>query len=361
MDADRRRRAVTFIPGRAGSARLETLPAPDVGEGALVVAIDAIGVCGTDRELLAGSYGEAPPGRERLVIGHESLGRVLEAPAGSGFSVGDAVAGIVRRPDPVPCAHCAIGEWDLCENDRYTECGIKGRDGYGAEIVRIEPEFAVRVDPALGVAGVLTEPASVVAKAWEEIERFAARSSASTIRDVWVTGAGPIGLLAAMMGVQRGCAVAVYDRAESGPKPTLVRELGARYATEHSPPPAGEAFDVVIECTGASPVILEAIRRLRPNGILCLTGVSRAGTRIGVDAGAINREMVLENTVVFGSVNARRAHYAAGAGALAAADRHWLNRLVTRRVSLETWQDAFAPRADDVKVVLDFSARHGAH
>lgn len=361
MDADRRRRAVTFVPGIAGSARLETLPAPEAHEGALVVAVDAIGVCGTDRELLAGDYGEAPPGRERLVIGHESLGHVLEAPDGSGFAPGDAVAGIVRRPDPVPCAHCAIGEWDLCENGRYTERGIKARDGYGAEIVRIEPEFAVRVDPALGIAGVLTEPASVVAKAWAEIERFAARSSASTIRDVWVTGAGPIGLLAAMMGAQRGCEVAVYDRAESGPKPELVRELGARYATARTPPPASATVDVVIECTGASSVILEAIRRLRPNGILCLTGVSRAGTKTGVDAGAINREMVLENAVVFGSVNARRAHYAAGAAALAAADRHWLNRLVTRRVALDAWQDAFAPHPDDVKVVLDFATRHGAH
>lgn len=362
MDAvDRPRRAVTFVPGLARSARLETVPAADPREGALVVEIDAIGICGTDRELLAGAYGEAPPGRQRLIIGHESLGRVLEAPVDCGFAAGCAVVGIVRRPDPLPCAHCAIGEWDLCENGTYTERGIKGRHGYAAEIVRIEPEFAVRVDAALGIAGVLTEPASIVAKAWAEIERFAARSAASTIRDVWITGAGPIGLLAALMGVQRRCAVTVYDRAESGPKPELVRELGAGYATERSPPPPSALFDVVIECTGASTVILEAIRRLRPNGILCLTGVSRAGTKIGVDAGAINREMVLENTVVFGSVNARRAHYAAGAGALAAADRHWLNRLVTRRVPLESWQDAFETGMDDVKVVLDFTARHGAH
>lgn len=363
MDAaERRRRAITFEPGLAGSARLETIAAPARAEGALVVAIDAIGICGTDRELLAGAYGEAPPGRERLVIGHESLGHVLEAPAGSGFAPGDPVAGIVRRPDPVPCAHCAIGEWDLCENGAYTERGIKARDGYAAEVVRIEPDFAVRVDAALGIAGVLTEPASVVAKAWAEIERLAARSAASTIHDVWVTGAGPIGLLAALMGVQRGCEVAVYDRAEDGPKPALVRDLGARYGTPRSPPAADAAFDVVIECTGAAPVIVEAIKRLRPNGILCLTGVSRTGTKVGVDAGAINREMVLENAVVFGSVNARRAHYAAGAGALAAADRLWLHRLVTRRVGLDAWRDAFAPRADDVKVVLDFAAgRHGTH
>ncbi|HEY6940119.1 alcohol dehydrogenase catalytic domain-containing protein [Dokdonella sp.] len=359
---ERRRRAVTFVPGVARSARLEVVAPPDPAEGALVVAIDAIGVCGTDRELLAGAYGTAPAGRERLIIGHESLGHVLEAPADSGFAPGDAVAGIVRRPDPVPCAHCAIGEWDLCENGAYTERGIKGRDGYAAQIVRIEPDFAVRVDAALGVAGVLTEPASVVAKAWAEIERLAARSAASTIRDVWVTGAGPIGLLAALMGVQRGCDVAVYDRAEGGPKPALARDLGARYATPASPPAADAAFDVVIECTGAASVIVEAIKRLRPNGILCLTGVSRTGTKIGVDAGAINREMVLENAVVFGSVNARRTHYAAGASALAAADRHWLHRLVTRRVGLDAWRDAFEPQPDDVKVVLDFvDARHGAH
>ena len=123
-----------------------------------------MGVCGTDVEIATGLYGWAPPGRDRLILGHESLGRVID-PGPSGFAVGDHVVGIVRRPDPVPCPHCAVGEWDMCTNGRYTERGIKEVDGFMADRWRIEPEYAVKVDSGLGVLGVLLEPATVVAKA----------------------------------------------------------------------------------------------------------------------------------------------------------------------------------------------------
>jgi threonine dehydrogenase-like Zn-dependent dehydrogenase len=355
VPAHAKRRAITVQPNRVNSARLDRVGPADEHEGALLVAIKAIGICGTDREILSGKYGTAPNGHERLIIGHESLGRIIEAPRDSGFAAGDLVAGIVRRPDPVPCAHCAIGEWDLCSNGRYTERGIKERDGYAADIVRLEPEFAVRVDAALGIAGVLTEPASVVAKAWSEIECFASRSRATVKRSVLVTGAGPIGLLAAMMGVQRGLVVTIYDRAEGGLKPALTRDLGADYRSPSVRPLDNDTFDVILECTGASPVIMDMVNRLRPDGILCLTGVSSGGHTIDIDLGGLNREMVLENTLVFGSVNARRAHYDAGAAALARADRAWLERLISRRVRLEDWQRAFERESEDVKVVLEFA------
>ena len=109
-----------------------------------------MGICGTDIEICTGAYGWAPPGQERLVLGHESLGRVLEAPAGAPVAAGDLVVGIVRRPDPVPCANCAVGEWDFCRNGQYTERGIKERNGYCSERYRIEPDFVVKIDPALG-------------------------------------------------------------------------------------------------------------------------------------------------------------------------------------------------------------------
>ena len=113
-------KALTIRPGNAGSARLDDVAEPDPAEGAVLVEAVAVGICGTDRELVVGDYGEAPPGEDRLVLGHESLGRVLEAPPGSGLDRGDLVAGIVRRPDPVPCPACAAGEWDMCRNGRYT-------------------------------------------------------------------------------------------------------------------------------------------------------------------------------------------------------------------------------------------------
>src|SRR5689334_23689772 len=169
-------RALTVAPGIANSAGIEDVPDPPVSDGAVLVRALALGVCGTDREIVAGLYGWAPPGRKRLVIGHESLGTVEDAPVNSGFKRGDLVVGIVRRPDPVPCPSCAAGEWDMCRNGRNTERGIKERNGYGSEQFRIEPDFAIKLDPELGFLGVLLEPTSVVAKAWDHIERIGART-----------------------------------------------------------------------------------------------------------------------------------------------------------------------------------------
>lgn len=313
-----------------------------------------MGVCGTDVEIVEGLYGSAPAGHERLILGHESLGEVIEAPPGSGFAVGDRVVGIVRRPDPVPCRSCSVGEWDMCRNGLYTERGIKDLDGFGCERFGLEPEYAVRVDASLGLCGVLLEPASVLAKAWEHIERIGGRTRVWEPRTVLITGAGPVGLLAALFGVQRGLEVHVFDQVELGAKPDLVRELGASYHTgslaELSIRP-----DIVVECTGASSVVSDALGRTGPGGIVCLTGISTGGRNVDLDLGLLNRTIVLENDAVFGSVNANRRHYEAAAQALAQADRGWLGRLITRRLPLQRWSEALQRRHHDVKVVIDFT------
>src|SRR5580658_3045180 len=189
-------KALTVIPLQAGSAELSDIDDPPETDGPVLVETLAVGICGTDIEILSGAYGWAPPGRERLVLGHESLGRVLDAPAGAPVTKGDLVVGIVRRPDPVPCINCAVGEWDFCRNGQYTERGIKEHDGYCSERYRITPEFVVKVDPALGLHAVLLEPTTVVAKAWEQVDRIGGRARWEPHRVV-ITGAGPVGLLAA--------------------------------------------------------------------------------------------------------------------------------------------------------------------
>src|SRR5436853_2964292 len=170
-------RALTVRPGQADSARVGEVPEPPPADGPVLVRTLAVGVCGTDLEIVSGAYGWPPPGRDRLILGHESLGQVIEAPSDSGLKPGDLVVGIVRRPDPVPCPNCAAGEWDMCRNGRYTERGIKELDGYCSERYRIEPRFAVKVAPHLGHLGVLLEPASVLAKAWEHVERIGRRAA----------------------------------------------------------------------------------------------------------------------------------------------------------------------------------------
>jgi threonine dehydrogenase-like Zn-dependent dehydrogenase len=346
-------RALTVQPGKSNSIRLEDVSAPPQSDGTVLVRALALGICGTDREIIAGHYGWTPVGQERLIIGHESLGRVEDAPAGCGIKPGDLVAGIVRRPDPVPCPACAAGEWDMCRNGRYTERGIKQRNGYGSEHFRVEPDFLIAIDPSLDALGVLLEPASVVAKAWEQVMRIGARGAAWQPQVALITGAGPVGLLAALIGAQRGLEMHVLDRMREGVKPDLVRALGATY---HSGDLGALKPDVVIECTGAGSVVLDVIGRTAPDGIVCLAGVSSGGHKINFDVGDLNRDIVLENHVVFGSVNANRRHYHAAAEALAEADKTWLGRLITRRVPLSRWHEAFEQRSGDIKVVVDFSA-----
>jgi threonine dehydrogenase-like Zn-dependent dehydrogenase len=340
---------------QAGQACVRDVPEPADDPALLQVQAIANGVCGTDREIISGGHGAPPSGQDYLVLGHESLGRVTRAPKDSGFSEGDLVCGIVRRPDPVPCGACAHGEPDMCRNGEYTERGIKGLDGYASERWTIEPEYAVKVSADLGLTGVLVEPASVLAKAWEHIEHIGSRSWFEP-KNVLVTGAGPIGLLAAMLGVQRGLETHVLDRATDGPKPAAVTALGAIY---HSGPPADVAQavnpEIVIECTGAGPVLAEVIRHNATAAIVCLEGVSTpAGRVVEIDPEELNRHLVLENDVVFGTVNAARRHYTAAVDALAAADHAWLASLLTRCLPLDRYADVLKKESGDIKVVLTF-------
>ena len=345
-------KAVTVVPGTAGSARLEEVPEPDPALGSVLVEALAAGICGTDAEIASGSYGWAPPGRDRLILGHESLGRVVD-PGPSGFAVGDHVVGIVRRPDPAPCPNCAVGEWDMCSNGRYTERGIKQVDGFMAERWRIEPDYAVRVDKSLGTLGVLLEPTTVVAKAWEHIAAIGRRTFWDPSA-VLVLGAGPIGLLAALIGVQHGADVHVVDRVTSGPKPALVRQLGATYHTG-AIADLGVEPDIVVECTGVASLIRQALETISPGGIICLTGVGAPVTPDRVSATALATDVVLKNIAAFGSVNANRRHYYHAAKVLAAADPSWLEQLITRRVSPAGAQQALQRAPDDIKAVMEFA------
>jgi threonine dehydrogenase-like Zn-dependent dehydrogenase len=343
---------VSVVPGSPETAAVEERPDPPEGDGAVLVDGLLMGVCGTDVEIAEDGFGRPPDGADRLVLGHESLGRVRSAPAGSGFAAGDLVAGVVRRPDG--CAACARDEWDMCLDGGYVERGILKADGYGATAWRADPRFLVNLDPDLGDLGVLLEPASVLAKAWEQIDRIGSRSYWQP-RTALVTGAGPIGLFAALLGVQRGLAVTVVDLAPEGLKADLVRELGATYSSKKVSE-LGLRPDVIVECTGVGELVYECLEHTGPNAVVCLAGIS-AG-RSSVDAGhaALSKQLVLANEVVFGTVNAAKRHYGQAAEALAKADRGWLGRLITRRVPLASWPEALDRRPDDVKIVIDLSA-----
>ena len=345
-------KAITVEPKTPGSAQYDDMPEPNAREGSVLVEAVAVGVCGTDAEIVAGKYGWAPPGQTRLVLGHESLGRVIDPGESSSFKKGDLVVGIVRRPDPVPCPNCAVGEWDMCRNGQYTERGIKEIHGFMSERWRSEPEFLIKVDPSLGLLGVLLEPMTVITKALEQIFIIGRRSYWEP-KTMVVTGAGPIGLLAALRLVANGFDVHVIDRVESGPKPQLVRDMGATYHT-------GSLFDLpfdpdaIVECTGVGSLVSDSIQKVGSGGIVCLTGVG-AGGAATKGVGDVAASAVLKNVAIVGSVNANKRHWYKAGQNLAASDPAWLSRLITRRERPEDFQQALERQPDDVKVIIQFS------
>ncbi|WP_190816155.1 glucose 1-dehydrogenase [Saccharopolyspora pogona] len=346
-------KAATVVPGRPELSAVTELPDPVPQPGELLVQGLLVGFCGIDRDVTEGAHDLLPPGQDRMVLFHESVGRVVHAPAVSGFQEGDYVVGVVRRPDPQPCEACTAGQWDFCLNGEHTERGIKGLDGFGAQQWTVEPQFAIKVTTALGELGVLTEPASVVAKAWEQADLIGRRAYFAP-RHALVTSAGPVGLLGALLGAQRGLNMHVYDHVTAGPKPDLVRALGATYHA--SLDDLGCEPDVVIEATGSGKVLFEVLRHTARNAITVLTGITGHHRTVPAPAEAINNELMLDNDVVVVSVSANLRHYNQAVQALAGADRNWLESLVSRRIPLSEWTDVFEPGPDEVKGVVDLQA-----
>ena len=355
-------RAVVVTPRKRGSGRLLKVADPQAQPGEVLVRVQEVGLDGTDAEILEGQYGEAPPVDDYLIIGHESLGQVEEIADGAGgLSSGDWVVAIVRRPDPVPCRNCAVGEWDMCLNGQYVERGIKGRHGFLAELYAEAPPFLVRVPEELAKVGVLLEPLSIVEKAVEQIGRIQERLVWQAERAV-VLGAGPIGLLVGTLLRLKGLDVHFYDVTEGGIKREVAEAMGAHYiwAKEgklgHELAASIGTVDIIVEATGYSPLAFDAMDMIGPNGILCLTGVSGGTRTLRISADHLNLEMVLQNKVVFGTVNANRRHFETGIVHLKEIEGRWpglLARLITRRVPMTGFMEALERSPGAVKSVVE--------
>lgn len=359
-------KAFAITPGSPGSGRISDVPEPVRRDTQALVEVIAVGVDGTDSELLAGSYGEAPHGADYLITGHESLGRVAVAPHGP-LREGQLVVAIVRRPDPVPCLNCAAGEWDMCLNGRYTERGIKGAHGFLAQRYVEEPEYLVPLAETLLDVGVLLEPLSIVEKAIEQIDRIQSRLLWAPRRAL-VLGAGTIGAFAVLLLRLRGLEVMLYSRGDGGRGRELAEQAGATFCSadstrlDHAFAAQAGAIDIVIEGSGYSPLAFEAIDIVGPNGIVCLTGVSAGSRTLTIDAAHLNLEMVLNNRLVFGTVNANRRHFEHGVAHLSAIAGHWpglLEGMITRRVPLRQFDQSALKHREDLKVVVDVAPGAG--
>jgi threonine dehydrogenase-like Zn-dependent dehydrogenase len=350
--------ALITTPGVPGSARVEHVAAGAVPADGVRVRTLEVGVCGTDREIVAGEFGAAPPGEKDLVLGHELLGAVIED--GAGFAAGDLVTATVRRSCG-RCRACAAGSPDACDTGEYTERGITALHGFASEVVVERPEHLVAVPPTLGRLGVLAEPASVSARGIRHAMAIGARQVWTPQRAL-VIGAGAIGMLATYQLRLAGLAVWTAARGdERSDKAGLVAASGAQYVSTRATPLADlrEAvggFDLVVEASGDAEVMLGVLGLLRRNGVGCLLGLDAHRRSIALDSTVIGVDAVLENRVLFGSVNAHGADSRAAVEQLDAMRRRWpeaLEAVIGLRVAPDRFQEAFAFRG--VKATLQFA------
>jgi len=153
-------RALTVTPGVKNSIKLDQIDTPNPTSSQALLRVQEIGICGTDLDINQGFYGEAPPGSNYLVTGHESLARVESILSNAyGISKGDLVVPTVRRPDS--CMNCLNGESDMCLTGNYREHGIKRLHGFGSDFAVSDVGFLVKVPSKLADVAVLLEPMSV--------------------------------------------------------------------------------------------------------------------------------------------------------------------------------------------------------
>jgi len=345
-------KAIAVIPGKAGSLHLRELPKPSIsnipnGRGVLVKILQ-VGVDGTDKEINAAEYGQAPPGDDFLIIGHESFGRVdAVGPNVTELAPGDYVAATVRRPGS--SVYDRIGTYDMTTDDTYFERGINLRHGFLTEYIVDDPEYLVRVPEGLKHVGVLMEPTSVAEKGIVQAYEIQRRLRVWQPRRAAVLGTGPLGLIATVLLRLRGLEVVALGRTRPPYlNARLIEEIGARYvSTQDLPLTQASAqygpFDLILEGTGFSPLVFEAMEVLAKNGVLVMLSVTGGDRKVEIPADKINLGFVLGNKVAVGSVNANREYFELGAKDLSQAELEypgWLSNLLTHPVNaLENYKE----------------------
>jgi len=360
-------KALAVFPS-SREVRLIDQPEPAIaGPTEVKLRILEAGICGTDREITSFHYGTPPVNSPYLVIGHEALGEVVDVGSGvTGLARGDLAVLTVRRPCPHDrCGPCRKGRQDFCITGDYTERGIKGAHGYMSEFVVDDQRYMVKVPKELREVAVLLEPLTVGEKAAEQARVLVQRLPGDLKNDpsqlnAVVLGAGPIGLLGAMKLVDGKFNTWVYslDKADS-PNVRIVTAIGARFISSADHPPADLAkrvgnISLVYEATGAAKLSFDVLSVLGVNGVFIFTGVPGVRAPIGIDAERIMRNLVLNNQVLCGTVNAGRASFEEGVQDLESFMRRFpaaVRALITDRVSLDEARDAVLSRGGIKSVI----------
>lgn len=345
---------------------LEKVPDPAPGPDEVKVRVLECGLCGTDREIVAGRYGSPPPGRKDLVLGHENFGEVVEVGRSvQGLRVGDEVVATVRRGCGI-CRFCRTQRSDFCETGLFTERGIKGRDGYLAEFYVDRPEYLVRVPRPHRLSAVLLEPLSVAEKAVQQAKRVLDRTElnpgcdAGRPRKALVVGTGAMGMLSALVLAAEGFEVMAMDpRGEKTSATGVLSAIGARYRDGSAGLSVlgSERFDLVLEAAGSATLDFELTTLLAPNGCLLLLGLpGDAAKPFPLAGGELIQRLVLQNQAMVGSVNANRRYFELGLRHLTAFRRRWgtvAEQLVSHRLPWTDFESVVTGRrSSGIKCVL---------
>ncbi len=365
--------ALAIYPGK-GSIHAIKRPIPKIeGSDQVKLQVLQVGICGTDREEVAGGRAEAPARREELVIGHEMLGRVVEIGSQvTRVTQGDLAIFTVRRG----CGHCLpcrMNRPDMCLTGDYLERGIKGLDGYQTEFVVDREQYVVRVPPGLQQTGVLTEPLTIAEKAIDETVRVQnVRLPDAASRPDWlydrrclVAGIGAVGLLASLALRLRGAQVYGLDIVDGdSTRPRWLEAIGGTYlngrmiAPDQVDSQVGP-MDLIFEATGVARLEFNLLDALATNGIYVLTGIPGGDRPLEIPGAQLVRQMVLDNQLMLGSVNASRDHFQMAVDDLTRAEGRWpgaLQKLITASYTKDDFMDRFSTHeSGSIKTIIEWA------
>lgn len=368
-------KAVAVVPNKK-ELRVVDHPMPQIsGANQIKVQTLDVGICGTDREICTFVYGSPPEGDDYLVLGHESLGRVVDVGENvTQIKTGDLVVPSVRRPCSNPnCNPCRHDKQDYCINGQFTERGIKEVHGFMTEYYVDDEKYFTHVPEDLRELAVMAEPLTIaekgLAQAYAVQQRLPwvctepGKPKGHGLRAV-VLGAGPIGILGAMKCVVEGFDTYVYSRSKApNPKAELIQQIGAKYFSKYDMSPQELAeevgnIDLVYEAVGGSEVAFEVLQVLGTNGIFIFTGIPAPETRLEIDSDILMRRIVLENLAIVGTVNADRQAFEDAIADLAEFKKRWpetIKNVISGRFSIEDHEELLVGKSQGIKNVIAFS------
>lgn len=366
-------KAIAIVPGTAGS-RIIDRPEPSItAPDEVKVKVIRVGICGTDRTEVSGGRADSPEGQKDLVIGHEMFSKVVEVGSSvSRVKAGDFAVFTVRRGCG-QCRPCQMGRSDMCQTGKYKERGIHGLDGYQTEFVVDKEQYLVSVPADLEAVGVLMEPLSIVEKAIAEaIQLQIVRSPEAAVTPAWivgrrclVAGLGPVGLLACMALRLRGADVYGLDVVDStSARPKWLDVIGGHYVDGREVPADQVqkkigAMDFVLDASGIASLEFNLLDALGRNGVYVITGIPADHHPLQIPGAELVRQLVLDNQVMLGSVNAARGHFQMGVDDLAVAQLHWgdhIAALITNRYPYGKFAECVGHHSPDaIKEVIEWS------